>query len=195
MRRQAQVLERRPDLKIVMLRGNVQTRLRKLEDGVCDATFLAVAGLERLGIRNDMATALAPEVFLPAVAQGAIGIEVRADDAVAKAWLAPLNDAATAEIEAKIIALHTDGKYGIYSSLDRDDPHRADILTGLPLRNSLNMAVMGYGLANLAIGTGAVIVLMGAGALALVAPVLYLAMNKEEDERAVNTGAPAASAA
>ena len=104
-----------------------------------------------------------------------------------------VNDAATAEIEAKIIALHTDGKYGVYSSLDRDDPHRDDILTGLPLRNSLNMAVMGYGLANLAIGTGAVIVLMGAGTLALVAPVLHLAMNKEEG--AVNTGAPAPSAA
>ncbi len=108
-----------------------------------------------------------------------------------------VNDAATAEIEAKIIALHTDGKYGVYSSLDRDDPHRANILTGLPLRNSLNMAVMGYGIANLAIGTGAVIVLMGTGALAFVAPVLYLVLNKEEEdeEGVVITGAPAASAA
>jgi len=106
-----------------------------------------------------------------------------------------VNNASTAEIEAKIIALHTDGKYGVYSSLDRDDPHRAEILTGLPLRNSLNMAVMGYGLANLAIGTGALIVLMGAGTLALAAPVLYLTTAKDEEEVAVNNEAPAASPA
>ncbi len=106
-----------------------------------------------------------------------------------------VSDASTAEIEAKIIALHTDGKYGIYSSLDRDDPHRADILKGLALRNSLNMAVMGYGIANLAIGTGAVIVLMGAGTLALVAPVLYLTAAEEKDEPAVNNEAPLASPA
>ena len=106
-----------------------------------------------------------------------------------------VNDASTAEISAKIIALHTDGTYGVYSSLDRNDPHRADILKGLALRNSLNMAVMGYGIANLAIGTGVMIVLMGAGTVALVAPALYLTTAKEEDEVAVTTGAPAGSAA
>jgi len=102
-----------------------------------------------------------------------------------------VNDASTAEIEAKIIALHTDGKYGMYSSLERDDPNRANIIKGLTLRNSLNMAVMGYGIANLAIGTGAVIVLMGAGTLAFVAPVIYHATAREEEEGEVNTGAPA----
>ena len=106
-----------------------------------------------------------------------------------------VNDAETAEVEAKIIALHTDGKYGVYSSLERDDPHRDDIIKALALRNSLNMAVMGYGVANLAIGAGAIIVLMGAGTLALVAPVLYLTTAKEKDEAAVTTGAPAASTA
>lgn len=106
-----------------------------------------------------------------------------------------VNDAVTAEVEAKIIALHTDGKYGVYSSLERDDPHRDDIIKALALRNSLNMAVMGYGVANLAIGAGAIIVLMGAGTLALVAPVLYLTTAKEKDEAAVTTGAPAASTA
>ena len=107
-----------------------------------------------------------------------------------------VNNASSAEIEAKIITLHTDGKYGVYSSLERDDPHRADIIKGLSLRNSLNMAVMGYGIANLAIGSGAVIILMGAGTLALATPVLYVALAKEEDkERTVNTGAPAATPA
>jgi len=106
-----------------------------------------------------------------------------------------VNDEVTAEVEAKIIALHTDGKYGVYSSLERDDPHRDDIIKALALRNSLNMAVMGYGVANLAIGAGAIIVLMGAGTLALVAPVLYLTTAKEKDEAAVTTGAPAASTA
>jgi len=106
-----------------------------------------------------------------------------------------VNDAVTAEVEAKIIALHTDGKYGVYSSLERDDPHRDDIIKALALRNSLNMAVMGHGVANLAIGAGAIIVLMGAGTLALVAPVLYLTTAKEKDEAAVTTGAPAASTA
>jgi hypothetical protein len=104
-----------------------------------------------------------------------------------------VENGSTAEIEAKIIALHTDGKYGVYSSLERDDPHRADILNGLALRNSLNMAVMGYRIANLAMGTGAIIALLGTGTVAFLAPVLYLSMTKEEEEKegAVNTRAPA----
>jgi len=108
-----------------------------------------------------------------------------------------VENGSTAEIEAKIIALHTDGKYGIYSSLERDDPHRADIIKGLALRNSLNMAVMGYGVANLAIGTDALIALMGTGTVAFLAPVLYLTMAKEEEDEkgTVNTGAPAPHAA
>lgn len=108
---------------------------------------------------------------------------------------ARVGDASTAEIAAKIIALHTDGKYGVYSSLERDDPHRADILKGLALRNSLNMAVMGYGIADLAIGTGAVIVLMGVGSLAFLAPVLYLSTAEEKAGSVAKTGAAAASPA
>ncbi len=80
LRRKAQLLHKRPDLKIVEFRGNVQTRLRKLNEGVAEATFLAIAGLKRLGAENVPAEAIAPEVMLPAVAQGAIGIERRADD-------------------------------------------------------------------------------------------------------------------
>ncbi len=81
LRRQAQVLHRRPDLRVALFRGNVETRLRKLEAGEVDATYLALAGLRRLG-RGEVATSLpSPEEMLPAVAQGAIGIECRADDA------------------------------------------------------------------------------------------------------------------
>jgi len=96
LRRQAQVLRLRPDLRVSTIRGNVDTRLRKLADGEADATLLAMAGLNRLGLQGK-ATAIVPvEVMLPAVAQGAIGIEARRDDLRVIKLLAPLNDATTA---------------------------------------------------------------------------------------------------
>ncbi|WP_135449769.1 MULTISPECIES: hydroxymethylbilane synthase [Tabrizicola] len=95
LRRRAQLALRRPDLQLVEFRGNVQTRMRKLEDGVADATFLAMAGLTRLGMLEVARSAIAPEEMLPAVAQGAIGVERRlADDRVA-AMLAAIHDRAT----------------------------------------------------------------------------------------------------
>jgi hydroxymethylbilane synthase len=96
LRRQAQLLHRRPDLKIVPFRGNVETRLKKLAEGQADATFLACAGLKRLGLAQHIKEPIATEVMLPAVAQGAIGIEIRADDTESAHLVAPLNDAATA---------------------------------------------------------------------------------------------------
>jgi hydroxymethylbilane synthase len=96
LRRQAQVKRLRPDLDVVGFRGNVQTRLRKLEDGVADATFLACAGLRRLGLADRITSAMSTEHMLPAVAQGAIGIEIRADDSETAHLIAPLNDEATA---------------------------------------------------------------------------------------------------
>lgn len=95
-RRQAQALRLRPDLRVVPFRGNVETRLRKLGEGVADATFLACAGLNRLGLAQHITERMDVEIMLPAVAQGAIGIEIRADDADTAALVAPLNDAATA---------------------------------------------------------------------------------------------------
>lgn len=95
LRRQAQVLRARPDLRVVGFRGNVETRLRKLADGVADATLLACAGLRRLGLTDKITAPLPVDDFLPAIAQGAVGIEIRADDARARALLAPLDDAAT----------------------------------------------------------------------------------------------------
>jgi hydroxymethylbilane synthase len=91
LRRQAQLLRVRPDLKIVQFRGNVQTRLEKLGAGVADATLLAVAGLKRLGMADRISEIIAPEVLLPAAAQGAIGIEIRSDDAVTAHRLAALD--------------------------------------------------------------------------------------------------------
>ena len=84
LRRAAQVKARRPDLEVVPFRGNVDTRLRKLNEGVADATFLAVAGLTRMDLAEKITAPLSPEEMLPAVAQGAIGIERRiADDEAA----------------------------------------------------------------------------------------------------------------
>jgi hydroxymethylbilane synthase len=95
LRRKAQLLNRRPDLEVVEFRGNVQTRLRKLEEGVAACTFLAMAGLNRLGMTHVATSTIATEEMLPAVAQGAIGIERRADDARAAAMLEAIHHGPT----------------------------------------------------------------------------------------------------
>jgi hydroxymethylbilane synthase len=95
LRRQAQVLARRPDLKVVSLRGNVGTRLDKLAQGQVDATMLALAGLRRLGKADVVTAILDPSEMLPAVAQGAIGLECRADDEATRELLALINHAET----------------------------------------------------------------------------------------------------
>jgi hydroxymethylbilane synthase len=97
LRRRAQLLNRRPDLQVVEFRGNVQTRLKKLADGVADCTFLAMAGLNRLGMSEVPATGIDTGDMLPAVAQGAIGIERREDDSRAADMLAAIHDLETAQ--------------------------------------------------------------------------------------------------
>jgi hydroxymethylbilane synthase len=94
-RRRAIALSLRPDLRVAPIRGNVDTRLAKLATGDWDAVLLAAAGLRRLGIAPRHATALAPEVFVPAVGQGVLGVQARADDAATLAALRPLDHAAT----------------------------------------------------------------------------------------------------
>ena len=91
IRRQAQALAIRPDLKIELLRGNVDTRLDKLRSGSVDATFLARAGLRRLGRAEAERAPVDPTTMLPAPAQGCVGIEIRSDDDEARAALAPLD--------------------------------------------------------------------------------------------------------
>ncbi|MGD9537666.1 MAG: hydroxymethylbilane synthase [Alphaproteobacteria bacterium] len=112
LRRQAQLLLARPDLEIVTLRGNVGTRVEKVKAGVADATLLALAGLKRLGATQHVAAVLEPEEMLPAVAQGAIGVEARRGDERAASYVAPLNHAesltrVTAE-RALLLALEGD---------------------------------------------------------------------------------------
>lgn len=96
LRRRAQLLNRRPDLRVVEFRGNVQTRLRKLADGVAQATFLAMAGLNRLGA-DVPCTAIDAADMLPAVAQGAIGVERRTGDAATAALLEAIHHAPTGQ--------------------------------------------------------------------------------------------------
>ena len=95
LRRQAQVLRARPDLRVVQFRGNVETRLRKLSEGVADATLLACAGLNRLGLADRITAPVPTSVFLPAIAQGAVGLEIRASDERTRALIAPLDHAPT----------------------------------------------------------------------------------------------------
>ena len=95
LRRQAQILAQRPDLRITPLRGNIETRLKKLEEGMADATILAVAGLARLGLQSRISSFMSVEAMLPASSQGALGAEIRIGDDDICALLAPLNDAAS----------------------------------------------------------------------------------------------------
>ena len=96
LRRRALLLSARPDIRIEPLRGNVGTRLRRIEEGDFDATILAVAGLNRLGLAPSAMTPIDSDDMLPATCQGAIGIECRADDADTRLLLAALNDRPTA---------------------------------------------------------------------------------------------------
>jgi hydroxymethylbilane synthase len=92
VRRQAQLLHARPDLSIVTLRGNVQTRLDKLEQGACAASLLALAGLRRLGLEQMASVVLDPDAMVPAAGQGIVGITVRADDTELREMLAGIED-------------------------------------------------------------------------------------------------------
>ena len=97
LRRKAQLQHKRPDLTVVEFRGNVQTRLKKLEDGVAACTFLAMAGLNRLDMSHVANSAIDAEQMLPAVAQGAIGIERRANDESTAAMLSAIHDTPTGQ--------------------------------------------------------------------------------------------------
>lgn len=95
LRRQCQISALRPDLTIVDLRGNVNTRLQKLDEGQYDAIILAAAGLKRLGLAERITETLSTDICLPAIGQGAVGIECRSNDERINALLAPLNDTKT----------------------------------------------------------------------------------------------------
>ncbi|VAW75642.1 Porphobilinogen deaminase [hydrothermal vent metagenome] len=96
LRRQCQIRRIRPDLEVIDLRGNVNTRLAKLDNGDYDAILLAAAGIRRMGWEARISELLAPEQFIPAIGQGAIGIEIRVDDLRVRALIEELNDGQTA---------------------------------------------------------------------------------------------------
>lgn len=96
LRRQCQILEQRPDLTIEFLRGNVNTRLAKLDNGQYDAIILAAAGLIRLGMKDRIRSALSTRISLPAAGQGAVGIELRSDDPETRELITPLHHEQTA---------------------------------------------------------------------------------------------------
>ena len=97
---------------------------------------------------------------------------------------APVLDAQTAAAEEEILKEHTLGTYGPYTSMARDDPNRETYLKGLTLRNSLNLSILGFGVADMAIGTGAIVLLIGFTSMGLLAPALY-AVRGTAAERAV----------
>jgi hydroxymethylbilane synthase len=137
LRRQAQILRRRPDLKIVPLRGNVGTRLEKLARGEVAATLLALAGLTRLRLNDRLTEVLEPEVMLPAVAQGAIGIEIRTDDDAVRALLAPLHCTVSAQrvaAERALLAVLDGSCRTPIAALAHIDATRTLTLRGLVLR-------------------------------------------------------------
>jgi hydroxymethylbilane synthase len=114
LRRAVSLRAARPDLEIVPMRGNVDTRLRKVDEGECDAIVLARAGLVRLGLEGRATEILEPEISLPAVGQGALGIECRIDDEATRARLQVLHDPATSRCVAAergvMVALEGDCK-------------------------------------------------------------------------------------
>ena len=106
-----------------------------------------------------------------------------------------IRDAKTAEAQADVIKMHSIERYGLYSEMERDDPNRATYIKGLTLRNSLNLSVLGFGVADLAIGTGAVILLMGMATLAVGVPALYGMTEAEESLVSLRRGPMEAPAA
>ena len=169
-RRRAQLLRLRPDAEPVDVRGNVDTRLRKLDGGDYDALLLAEAGLRRLGLSERISAVLAPPAFFPAVGQGALGIECRHADAATAALLAALDDpAARAEVTAERAALFAlragcHAPVGTYAVI-RDGRLRAEVvILGADGRERLTATAEGPVADAEAIGREAASDLVAAGA-------------------------------
>lgn len=137
LRRQCQVLAARPDLVVAPLRGNVDTRIAKLDAGDYDAIILAAAGLERLGLEHRISAVLGAPHWLPAATQGIIGIECRADDAATRAVLEPLNHpaSATRALAERTASQRLEGScqvpLAVYAEL-REDALHVSALVGTP---------------------------------------------------------------
>jgi hydroxymethylbilane synthase len=138
LRRQAQILARRPDLKVTPLRGNVDTRLRKLADGSADATILAVAGMTRLGVAKRISSILETDVMLPSAAQGVIGVQIRRGDDEARRLAAALNSPTTAACVTaerallKVLDGSCETPIGAYAQLQKDGSLKLSALIARP---------------------------------------------------------------
>ena len=149
LRRRAQLLCARPDLTMIDLRGNVNTRLRKLDEGEYDAIVLAVAGLKRLGFADRIQEVLPQTMVLPAVGQGALAIETRADDKETRDMLAFLRDDETiccAEAERSFLARVEGGcqvPVGVYATAEGDDLKVEAVIASLDGRRSYRGTVNG----------------------------------------------------
>ena len=149
LRRRAQLLCARPDLTMIDLRGNVNTRLRKLDEGEYDAIVLAVAGLKRLGFADRIREILPQTMVLPAVGQGALAIETRADDKETRDMLAFLRDDETiccAEAERSFLARVEGGcqvPVGVYATAEGDDLKVEAVIASLDGRRSYRGTVNG----------------------------------------------------
>ncbi len=137
-RRQAQITERRPDLEIVPIRGNVDTRLRKAAGEECDGTVIAVAGLDRMGMSEVITEYLSPEEFVPPPGQGAMAVEIRADDVRTAELVAAADHApTTAAVRAERSFLQALGggcqvPVGAYAEFDGDDSLRLTVFMAAP---------------------------------------------------------------
>jgi len=181
-RRQAQLLAARPDLQLLEIRGNLNTRLKKLDEGQYDALILAAAGLERLGWQDRLSAILQPPVMLPAVGQGALGIECRADDKATISLLAQLTDqeaqfttlaerAVLARLQAgchapvgincciedeilsiEVIVLSPDGKQSLQANIASPIPDISNLASGQSQRFAIDL---GESLADDLLGQGA----------------------------------------
>lgn len=133
LRRSAQLLQVRPDLTIKWIRGNVDTRLRKLDEGEYDAIILAASGLIRLGLKGRITQVLDPQLCLPAVGQGALGIECRADDGELKKLLATLHHPSTARcvMAERIFLAELGGSCHVPVACYGEEANGQLVLTGL----------------------------------------------------------------
>ncbi len=170
LRRQCQLRALYPSLEVITLRGNVNTRLAKLDAGEFDAILLAAAGLKRLGFETRIRAALAPEVMLPAVGQGAICIECRADDDATRQLIAPLHHVPTATCVAAERALNARLEGGCqvpiaaHATLDGDglelralvgEPDGSHILRGEVRGDAARAEALGTDLADMLLARGA----------------------------------------
>ncbi len=150
VRRQAFLLKQRPDVRVVTIRGNVDTRLRKLKAGQVDATFLAIAGLERLGLEHEASSILPVDEMLPPVGQGAIGLQLREGDLNRLSWLSQIScnktyicvEAERAVIQSLGGGCHT--PVGVYATINPAQPSLRDKSVASPCMLGASARVRGY---------------------------------------------------